>query len=121
MNFSAQIADLMTTMAPAPEGAPQEGHAVVMILFYAALFGVFYFLLIRPQSKRNKETREMQENLKKGDRVVTTGGLFGTIHKIDDEVVTLELAEGIRVKAQRSAVFERVVAREGAKKKEGDE
>ena len=110
------VVDVLVAMAPAPEGAPQEGHAAVMILFYAGLFAVFYFLLIRPQSKRNKETRQMQDSLAKGDRVVTTGGLFATVHKVDDDAITLEIAEGVRVKAQRGAVLERIAA--GTKKKE---
>ncbi|MBF0171133.1 MAG: preprotein translocase subunit YajC [Nitrospinae bacterium] len=105
-------------MAPAPDGAPQEGHALVMIVFYAALFGVFYFLLIRPQSKRNREVRELQDSLSKGDRVVTTGGIFATVHKVEEDVVTLEIAEGVRVKAQRGAVSERIGASDAGKKKE---
>ncbi len=112
------------SMAPAPEGAPnQEGHATVMILFYIALFAVFYFLLIRPQTQKNQEVKTLQSSLEKGARVVTTGGIFGTIHKIDDEVVTLEIAEGVRVKIQKAAIEERVgdpSPASGKKKKEGN-
>ena len=75
------------SFAPAPEGAPNsEGHTIVLILFYAALFAVFYFLLIRPQTKKNREVQNMQESLKKGDTVVTTGGIYGVVHKLKEDI-----------------------------------
>lgn len=100
---------LSTSLAPAPDGAPDsEGHAMVMILFYAGLFAIFYFLLIRPQTKRTKDTKTMQSDLNKGDAVVTSGGLFGTVHKIKDDVITLQIADDVRVKFQLSAISSRV-------------
>ncbi|MBI4666182.1 MAG: preprotein translocase subunit YajC [Nitrospinae bacterium] len=108
-------------MAPAPEGAPnQEGHAVVMVLFYVALFAIFYFLLIRPQTKRNREVKSLQESLKKGDSVLTSGGMFGVIYKIKDDVVTVEIAENVRVKMQKSAILERLKDNEGAGKPDNE-
>jgi preprotein translocase subunit YajC len=68
------------------------------------LFVVFYFLLIRPQQKRAKQQKAFLSNLKKGDRVVTSGGLYGTITGITDDAVTLEIAEKIRVKVTKGAV-----------------
>lgn len=113
-----QLLATLTAMAPAPEGAEQEGHTVVMLLFYVGLFAIFYFLLIRPQSKRSKETRNMQESLSKGDRIVTTGGIYATVHKVDDDKVTLEIAEGVRIKAQKSAVFEIIGDKSSSKEDE---
>ncbi|MBF0635066.1 MAG: preprotein translocase subunit YajC [Nitrospinae bacterium] len=99
----------LLSMGPAPEGAPdQGGHTVVMLVFYAALFGIFYFSLIRPQVKRGNDLKVLQESLKKGDTVVTTGGIFGVVHKIKDDVVTVEIAENVRVKMLRNAVQERL-------------
>ena len=101
------ILKAMTAMA-APQGAENtEGHGVVMLLFYLGLFAIFYFFLIRPQSQRNKDVKKMQEAMQKGDSVVTTGGILATVHKIKDDVVTLEIAEGVRIKVLRSAVTER--------------
>jgi len=68
------------------------------------LFVVFYFLLIRPQQKRAKTHKSFMENLKKGDRVVTSGGLYGTITGVTDDAVTIEIAEKVRVKILKSAV-----------------
>jgi len=69
-----------------------------------AIVAVFYFVLIRPQQKRAKEHREMLQNLKKGDLVVTTGGLIGKISGMTESVVTLEVAEKIRLRVLRGQI-----------------
>jgi len=71
------------------------------------LFVVFYFLLIRPQQKRAKQQKLFIENLKKGDKVITSGGLYGTITGITDDSVTIEIAEKVRVKVLKSAVVDK--------------
>ncbi|MBW2107348.1 MAG: preprotein translocase subunit YajC [Deltaproteobacteria bacterium] len=68
------------------------------------MFVIFYFLLIRPQQKKQKQHREMIANLKKGDRVITSGGLYGRITGITDAVVTLEICEKVRVKVARANI-----------------
>ena len=65
---------------------------------------VFWFFLIRPQQKRHKEHKQMISELGKGDRIVTTGGLFGTITKIGDDRMTVEIADKVRVQIERSQV-----------------
>jgi len=75
-----------------------------IIVFYVLLLVVFYLLLIRPQQVQQRRRREMLGKLKKGDRVVTMGGLHATIHDVDEEMLTLELAPNLRVKADRGAV-----------------
>ena len=75
-----------------------------VIVFYVLLLVVFYLLLIRPQQTQQRKRREMLGKLKKGDRIVTVGGLHATVHDIDDDQLTLELAPNLRVKADRSAV-----------------
>ncbi len=72
------------------------------------LFVVFYFLLIRPQQKRAKQQKAFIENLKKGDKVITSGGLYGTITGITDTEVTLEIAEKVRVKVLKGAIASQV-------------
>jgi preprotein translocase subunit YajC len=69
-----------------------------------AMFAVMYFLLIRPQQKKQKEHREMLGNLKKGDRIITSGGLYGRITGITDATLTLEIADKVRVKVSRGHV-----------------
>jgi len=68
------------------------------------IFVVFYFLLIRPQQKKAKEHQNYLANLKKGDRVITGGGIHGVIASLTDTVVTLEIAENVRIKVSRSAI-----------------
>ncbi len=80
---------------------PQQAAPLVL---WIAIFVVFYFLLIRPQQVQQKRHREMLGRLKKGDRVLTRGGLYGVIVEIKDNLVTLELAQNVRVRADRTAV-----------------
>lgn len=68
------------------------------------LFGVFYFLMIRPQMKRAKEQRSMAAALAKGDEVITTGGLLGRIEDISESFITLEVAPNVKLKLQKGAV-----------------
>jgi preprotein translocase subunit YajC len=68
------------------------------------MFVIFYFLLIRPQQKKSKEHREMVANLRKGDRVVTSGGIYGRITGIEESKVTLEISEKVRIKVVRGNI-----------------
>ena len=71
---------------------------------FILIFVVFYFLLIRPQQKKQQQHQKMLDNLKKGDEVVTTGGMYGTIYKLGDDWLTLEVSEKVRIKLERSQV-----------------
>ncbi|MDI3258877.1 MAG: preprotein translocase subunit YajC [Sinobacteraceae bacterium] len=86
------------------QGAPGAPSLLANLLPIIILIPLFYFLLIRPQMKRSRETREMLAKLAKGDEVVTAGGLAGRITAIGESYVTLEVAEGVEVKAQKSAI-----------------
>jgi preprotein translocase subunit YajC len=68
------------------------------------MFVIFYFLLIRPQQKKTKEHRQMISNLKKGDRIITSGGIHGRITGMDDATLTVEIADKVRVKVARGNV-----------------
>jgi preprotein translocase subunit YajC len=89
-------------MAAGGAGAAEPGFGSLIPL--VLIFVIFYFLLLRPQIKRAKEHKKMTESLAKGDEVVTTGGLLGRIAKLDEDFITLEIAEGVSVKVQRSAI-----------------
>ncbi len=90
--------------AYAQGGGAQGGDPTISFVMLLVLFAVFYFLLIRPQQKRQKEHKQMLASLSKGDEVVTNGGLLGKIEKIGDNFVTLQVTEGVQVHVQRSAV-----------------
>ncbi|MFO8085202.1 MAG: preprotein translocase subunit YajC [Desulfobacterales bacterium] len=85
----------------AGEGAQGGFTAFIPLIL---MFVIFYFLLIRPQQKKTKEHREMISNLRKGDRVITAGGIYGRITGLDDTTVTLEIADKVRVKLARNNV-----------------
>jgi len=82
----------------------QAGGGLVAFVPIILMFVIFYFLLIRPQQKKAKQHQEMIANLKKGDRVITSGGIYGLITAIDENTVTLEVAEKVRIKVTRSSL-----------------
>ena len=86
------------------QGDAGAGSGLIGILPMILIFVVFYFLLIRPQQKRAKEHRNMVANLAKGDEVVTNGGTLGKILEVDENFLTVEVAEGVQIKVQRAAV-----------------
>jgi preprotein translocase subunit YajC len=90
---------------PAPAGAAQGG-GLMTFLPLIIIFVIFYFLLIRPQSKRAKEHRDMVTKLAKGDEVITNGGMLGRIADLDENYLTVEIASGVAVKLQRQAVLQ---------------
>lgn len=85
-------------------GAGAQGNPLVGLLPIIIIFIIFWFLLIRPQTKRAKQHREMVAALQEGDEVVTQGGVLGRISKLDESFVTLEIADGVRIRVQRHMV-----------------
>ncbi|RZU49005.1 protein translocase subunit yajC [Krasilnikovia cinnamomea] len=83
---------------------PQGGGSFTPLLLIALLFGVMYFMMIRPQQKRRREAQAMQSALGPGDQVVTIGGLHGTVTAADDEVVTIEASPGVELRFARPAI-----------------
>lgn len=88
---------------PGGSGGDASG-GLVGLLPIVAMFAIFYFLLIRPQQKRAKDHKAMLEALKRGDEVVTQGGMLGRVTAITDDVVTVEVAQDVKVRLQRSAI-----------------
>lgn len=96
----------MTGIAYAQAGAaPTAGGGLAGILPIILIIGVFYFLLIRPQTKKAKEHQQFVSNLKKGDSIVTSGGIHGKITGLTDTIVTIEIADGVRIKVNRPSVL----------------
>jgi len=98
MNF---LAYAMGTGGGAEGGGSGGFGAIVPLVL---MFAIFYFLLIRPQQKKAKLHKQILASLKKGDRVVSSGGLYGVITGISDDVVTLEIAPKVRVKVSRASI-----------------
>lgn len=87
-------------------GAPpgSEGSALTPFIFMAAIFAVFYFLLIRPQKKKEQDRKKMIEELKKGDNIVTVGGLYGKVVQVDDTSILAQVDEGTKVRIDKNAI-----------------
>ena len=93
--------EYITMAAPAPAGEP---NPMVTLVMFAGLFIFMYFLIIRPQRKRQKEHRELVENLSKGDEVVMTSGMLAKITKIEGDYVEVEANDSTRLKFQKVSV-----------------
>ena len=103
----AYAVDLAYAQAQAPSGGALS--ILPQLLFFAAIFAIFYFLLIRPQQKDRRKREQMLRALKKGDRVVTMGGLHGIIVGINEHSVILKIADQVKVECDRVAISRAVV------------
>jgi len=97
------MVDYAYAAAQSPSGSG-GGSMMVQIAFFAAIFAIFYFLLIRPQQKQKREREGMLSAVKPGDRVVMSSGLHGTVVKLSDQSVTLKVADQVRLEFDRSAI-----------------
>ena len=99
--------------------AASSGQALVGLLPFLLIFVVFYVLLIVPQQRQRKKTQEMLSNLKSGDRVVTSGGIYGVVTGFRDTVVQLQVANQVKIEVARSAIanLQPEESAEGTKKK----
>jgi len=90
-------------------GDAQAGQSLVSLVILLVVFAaIFYFLLIRPQRRRQKEHQQLLSSLKRGDRVITAGGIHGTIEKMDEGTVILSLEEGAKIRVSKSSIVEKV-------------
>jgi preprotein translocase subunit YajC len=96
----------------------QEGGAGVIgnVVLFGSIILIFYFMIIRPQQKRQKERQAMIEAMKKGDKIITAGGIHGTIVGIEDKVVLVQIADNVKVKIERSSIGNMIKEGEPAQK-----
>ncbi len=91
-------------MAGQSAAGGQQGYEGIIML--VAMFAIFYFLLIRPQQKRAKQHKELVSAAAVGDQIITAGGIHGKIAVVDETTITLEVATGVKIKMNRSAITE---------------
>jgi len=96
------ISDAFAAAGTAPAGQADGTFSLIMI---AAIFVLFYFMLIRPQNKKAKEHRELISRLKKGDEIITSGGMLAKVVSLDDQYIKVSLAEGVEINLQKGAVI----------------
>ncbi len=97
------MVQMLHTLAFQPAADPSSGIMNTIIMF-GLMFLVLYFMIIRPQQKRQKDHQKMLGNLKKGDKVIAAGGMHGTIAGIDDKTLLVEISEKVKVKVERGSV-----------------
>lgn len=98
------LLDLLIAPAHAAAAPAAGGSLLSALMFPLLLIAIMYFLLIRPQMKRNKEHKAMVEKLSVGDEVITGGGIAGTVRSIGDSFVTVEIAERVEIRVQKGAI-----------------
>ena len=90
--------------AAAPAAPSASEQMIHMVVILAITVGIFYFMIIRPQQKRQKETEAMLASVKKGDRVLTTGGIYGTVVGTKDDVVVLKVTDEVKMEFSRASI-----------------
>lgn len=92
----------------AQEKKPQSGGGLTTFLPLIVLVGVFWFLIMRPQQRKQREHRELTSNIKQGDRIVAAGGIVGTVRRVDDDTISLQVADNVVIKVDRGSVAKRL-------------
>jgi preprotein translocase subunit YajC len=98
------VIDLAYAMGMPPQSGGGAGSVLIQLMPIALVLVIFFFLVIRPQQRERRRRDEMLANLKKGDRVVTSGGLIGTVVGLSERKLTLKVSDSVRVECLRSAV-----------------
>ena len=90
-------------MAP-PQSGQGGGEMYSTIIMFALIIGIFYFMIIRPQSKRQKEREKLLTSIKKGDKVITAGGLHATVVGVEEKTLLIQLSDTLKVKIERNSI-----------------
>lgn len=94
-----------TGASPQPGQEGGTSSLVTMIIFLVLIFGMFYLLIIRPQRKKQKQQQELQSHIKKGDRVITAGGIYGIIESISDDSLVIRVESGATMRVAKGSVM----------------
>ncbi|MDX9890975.1 MAG: preprotein translocase subunit YajC [Bacteroidales bacterium] len=97
------IQSILLFAQPAAEGA-KGGSSYTMLIFLGLMILVFYLFMIRPQQKKQKQVQQFRENLKKGDKIVTIGGIHGKITDVQESTFTIEVSDNVKVTIEKAAV-----------------
>ncbi|MGE5411959.1 MAG: preprotein translocase subunit YajC [Clostridiales bacterium] len=95
--------DLLIAMAPQP-GQQGGGSLISTFIMFGAIFLIFYFMIIRPQQKKAKERDLLLSNLQKGDKIITNGGIHGTIEGLEEKTALVKIDDHVKIKIERSAI-----------------
>ena len=96
--------NLLIAMAPQGGSGAGGGSMVSTFVMFGAIFLIFYFMIIRPQQKRAKEREKLLSSIEKGDKVITSGGVHGTVAGVEEKTILLQVTENVKLKVERSAI-----------------
>ena len=96
--------NLLIAMAPQGGNGAGGGSMVSTFVMFGAIFLIFYFMIIRPQQKRAKEREKLLSSIEKGDKVITSGGVHGTVAGVEEKTILLQVTENVKLKIERSAI-----------------
>ena len=85
-------------------GAPAEGNSPWMLVPYILIVGIFYFVLLQPMRRKQKKVQQFLEGLKVGDRIITTGGIYGQVTRLGEQSVQLQIADKLRIEVAKAAI-----------------
>jgi len=96
----------LTSCAPPGMGGAEgeSGSPIVAALPFVLIFGLFYFLILRPQRKQSRQKEDMMKNIKRGDKVITAGGIHGRVVNTEEELLTIEIAKGVNIQIDRANI-----------------
>jgi len=98
------MSNLLMVILMATPGGAEQSNPSSQIIFLLLIVGVFYFFMIRPQMKKQKELKNFRKELKKGDKVVTTGGIYGKINDVKENIITMEISPNVHIKVDINSV-----------------
>jgi preprotein translocase subunit YajC len=96
--------NFLIAMAPQGGSGAGGGSMVSTFVMFGAIFLIFYFMIIRPQQKRAKEREKLLSSIEKGDKVITSGGVHGTVAGVEEKTILLQVTENVKLKVERSAI-----------------
>ena len=96
--------NLVLAMAPQPGQGGGGGSMISTLIMFGAIFAIFYFMIIRPQQKKAKEREALLASVKKGDKIITSGGIHGTIAGLDEKTILLDVGNNTKIKMERTAI-----------------
>lgn len=97
--------DILLAMAPPPDGSGGGGGSLIStLIMFGAIFAIFYFMIIRPQQKRAKEREKLLSAIQKGDKVILTSGLYGTVAGLEEKTCLIDVGNNVKMKFDRSAI-----------------
>ncbi len=103
-----------------PPGTGGEGGSPIMAaLPFVLIFGLFYFLILRPQRKQSKQKEDMMKNIKRGDKVITAGGIHGRVVNTEEELLTVEISKGVNVQISRANISAVITQKKADTKQKG--